>query len=401
MRSTPPRGDGPPGVYVHLPFCAVKCTYCDFPVAAGQDHRVGRYLDALEREIGAHGPQIDDPVDSIYLGGGTPSRLAPAEAARVIRAVRGRFDVAADVEITLEANPEDLDDRRLSGFAAVGIDRLSIGIQSLDGDVLSRAGRVHDGAGALEAVVRARRHGLRSVSADLIGGLPGERMERWSSTVERLLRSGPDHVSFYLLEIDQSSTLAKAVRAGRETVADDDAQAAAFETTAKVLTDAGYEAYEISNFARPGHRSRHNGKYWGDAWYAGFGIGAHAYARGARRSNVRGLTAYLRAVEAGLDPVAETDPWNAVRRLEEALFLGLRRAEGIDPVRVGGRYGVDVHAAYAEVWERHREAGLIRVERNRIALATPGRLRSNAVFRDIVGHLDADAPAGTVRRGTG
>ena len=379
-------------MYVHIPFCAVKCTYCDFPVAAGQDHRVERYLDALDREIGAYGPELDAPVDSIYLGGGTPSRLEPARIARVLAAVGARFQVDGDVEVTVEANPEDLDDARLAGWVEAGVDRLSIGIQSLDDDVLRRAGRVHDGREALAAVARARRHRFRSVSADLIGGLPGERMDRWTATVERVLEVEPDHVSFYLLEVDQSSALAKAVRAGRERVASDDDQAAAFESTRAVLEGAGFEAYELSNFARPGHRSRHNGKYWSDAWYAGFGLGAHGYARGARRSNLRGLTAYLRAVEDGRDPLAETDPWNAVRRLEEAMFLGLRRAEGVDPRELGARYRVDVGAAYREVWERHRRDGLVTVARDRIVLTARGRIRSNAVFRDIIGHLDEDAP---------
>ena len=398
MRDDPPPGAGSPGVYVHVPFCAVKCTYCDFPVAAGQDHRSARYLDALEREIATHGPALDDRVDSVYLGGGTPSRLEPEQVARVLRAVRARFGVADDTEVTLEANPEDLDDARLAGFAEAGVDRLSIGIQSLDDAVLLRAGRVHDGRQALDAVARARAYGFRSVSADLIGGLPGERMERWSATLERVLRSEPDHISFYLLEIDQSSALAKAVRAGREKVADDDDQAAAFEATADTLEEAGFEPYEISNYARAGHRSRHNGKYWGDAWYAGFGLGAHAYALGERRSNVRGLTAYIRAVEDGRDPLAETDPWNVVRRIEEALFLGLRRAEGIDPIALGARYRVDLPTAYDTVWDRHVGAGLLTVDRDRIALTRQGRLRSNTVFRDIVGHLDADAP-GEIRRG--
>ncbi len=399
MVEEPPRGAGTPGVYVHVPFCAVKCTYCDFPVAAGQDHRVGRYLDALEREIALHGPDLEDPVDSVYFGGGTPSRLEPSDVARLLRAVRARFEVSGDVEITLEANPEDLDDARLSGFAEVGVDRLSVGIQSLDDDVLRRAGRAHDGREALVAIRRARRHGFRSVSADLIGGLPGETMARWSGTVDRVLDAEPDHVSFYLLEIDQSSALAKAVRAGREHVASDDDQAAAFESTVERLREGGFEAYEISNFARRGHRSRHNGKYWSDAWYAGFGLGAHAYAFGERRSNVRGLTAYLRAVEDGLDPLAETDPWNAVRRLEEALFLGLRRAEGIDPAAIGARYAIDVRSAYDAVWDRHARDGLLTVESDRIVLTSRGRLRSNTVFRDILGHFDADAH-GEARRGT-
>jgi len=401
MRGVPPESNGTPGVYVHVPFCSVKCTYCDFPVAAGQDHRVDRYLDALEREIAARGPSWDGEVDSVYFGGGTPSRLAPSQVRRILRAVGARFRVTPGAEVSLEANPEDLDDRRVDGFLAAGVGRITVGVQSLDPDVLRRTGRRHGPDDALRAVRSARAAGVPSVGADLIGGLPGERLDRWDDTLARVLDADPDHVSFYLLEADAGSTLARAVAAGRERVASDDDQAGAYERTCDRLETAGYEPYEISNFARPGHRSRHNAKYWSDAWYAGYGLGAHAYERGARRSNARGLTRYMETVESGADPVAEIDPWNPVRRLEEALFLGLRRVEGIDLAALGARYGLDLATAYAEVWDRHRDAGALVAEGHRIRLTRAGRLRSNAVFRDLIGHLDAagvPGPAGEEAR---
>lgn len=386
MRADPPPSDGPPGIYVHIPFCRVKCSYCDFAVAAGQDHRVDRYIDALVREIEDHGRDIGGRPDSVYFGGGTPSRVPPAAIERLLASLHARHPPAEDPDVSLEANPEDLDDARIAGLVAAGVRRITVGIQSLDDDVLRGVGRVHGGAVALDAVRRLRAGGIRSVGIDLIGGLPGERMERWGETVRRIVDSAPDHVSFYLLETEQPSALARAIERGTARVADDDAQARAYDRTAGMLVDAGYEAYEISNFARPGHRSRHNEKYWGDAWYAGYGLGAHGYARGARRGNLRVLGRYLRAVEAGRDPVDEVDPWDPVRRIEEVLFLGLRRAEGIEPDRIAARYDVDVRVAYAEVWERHADGGRLEVPTaGPIRLTARGRLASDAVFRDLIG----------------
>ncbi|HEX4825642.1 MAG TPA: radical SAM family heme chaperone HemW [Candidatus Polarisedimenticolaceae bacterium] len=375
---------GPLGVYVHFPFCSVRCSYCDFPTVAGQDERIAAYLDALGREIADGQPDAAGEVDTIFFGGGTPSRMSPAQVAGVLRAIEGRFTLVADAEITLEGNPESLTDDVLAGCRDAGVNRISVGTQSLNDRVLAKAGRAHDAADARDAVTRARRTGLASVSADLIAGLPGEDLGRWDETLRAVAGWGPDHVSVYLLESDKDTPLGRSVRAGRTVLAGDDLMAEVYETTVDVLEGAGLAIYEISNFARPGHRSRHNLKYWTDRPYVGFGLGAHGYLGGVRRSNRVDLDGYIRAVALGEEPVAWREPYDATRRLEEAIFLGLRTTDGIDAGVLGARYGADLRTRYAAAWERGEAAGLLVWEGERVRLTRAGRVRSNELFSEIV-----------------
>jgi len=369
----------PAGVYVHVPFCAIRCGYCDFPTVAGQDARLPAYLEALEREIATFQREADGPVDTIYLGGGTPSRLTPAQVSRVLAAVRARFDVASGAEVTLVGNPESLGEAALDGFAEAGITRFSVGVRSLDDAVLRRVGRAHDAAEAETAVGRALATGCQ-VNADLIAGLPGEDLDRWAETVARVAAWGTDHLSVYLLETDKDTPLSRALASGRAEVADDDRQAEAYRATVETLERAGLALYEISNFARAGRHARHNLKYWTDAPYAAFGVGAHGYAGGMRRANTRDLTGYLTALQEGRDPVQWTEPFDRERRLGEALMLGMRLSVGVDLEALRARYGLDPRVLYADAWERAQEAGLVVREGARARLTPEGRLRSNELF---------------------
>lgn len=384
MRASPPPEDGPVGVYLHFPFCASRCAYCDFPTVVGRDEAVGDYLDALVAEIGSGQGELGERADTVYLGGGTPSRMEPGDLERVLRAVRRRFRVADDAEISLEGNPESLTAERVSGFRAAGVNRVSVGVQSMSDAVLRGVGRAHTAAQALRAVERCRRAGVARVGIDLIAGLPGEDLKRWSQTLNEVVRAGADHVSVYLLDTDKDTPLARAVHSGRRRAADDEAVSGAYETTVEGLGRAGYRQYEISNFARPGARSAHNLKYWSDRSYGGFGLGAHGYAAGRRRANRRDLGGYVDKVLRGEDPVAWTDPWDPRRRLSEALVLGLRRVEGVDLDEVGRRYGADLDALHGPTWERAREAGVLARRGSRVALTARGRLRSNELFADLM-----------------
>jgi len=383
----PPSGsDRPPGgVYLHAPFCSVRCTYCDFPTVAGRDDKMGAYVEALAREVATAPCPGLTRVDSIFFGGGTPSRLAGSQVARLLAAVRERFEVADDTEITLEGNPESLAPAALAAFRDAGVTRISVGVQSLDDAVLKRVGRAHDAAEARRAVASARAAGFSDVSIDLIAGLPGENLSRWGETIAEAASWSSQHVSVYLLESDKDTPLARAARGGRLTLHDDDALALAYEATVEALDRAGFSLYEISNFARDGRRSRHNLKYWTDVPYAGFGLGATSYLDGARRTNRRDLDGYLADLEAGRSPVAERDPYDPGRRLEEALFLGLRVVEGVDLSALSRRYGVDARRRFAAAWERAREAGSIVESADRVALTASGRLRSNDLFADLLG----------------
>jgi oxygen-independent coproporphyrinogen-3 oxidase len=376
--------DRPSGIYLHFPFCSVRCSYCDFPTVAGRDETIEAYLRALRTEIETFQPALHGEVDTVYLGGGTPSRMTGDQVADVLDAVRARFEVLSSAEVTLEGNPESLTLARLRDYRAAGITRISVGVQSLDDAVLAAVGRAHDAKEAEDAVARAREAGFGDVSLDLIAGLPGEDLSAWRRTVLRAAGTDPDHVSVYLLESDKDTPLARAARAGRIAIADDDALAGAYEETVAVLEGGGWPLYEISNFARPGHASRHNLKYWTDGAYGGFGLGAHAYAAGERRANRRDLDGYLADVAAGRDPVVWSDPYDPARRLEEALFLGLRVADGLDVAEVSQRYGIDARARFAEAFDRAGDAGLLEWSGSVARLTAAGRLRSNELFSAFV-----------------
>jgi oxygen-independent coproporphyrinogen-3 oxidase len=384
-RAGAPPPPAPLGIYVHFPFCSVRCTYCDFATVAGRDDRIETYLGALIREIESLQPEAGGAADTIFFGGGTPSRMTPESVARVLSALRGRFDVSRDAEITLEGNPESLTAPALSGFRNAGVTRISVGVQSFDDAVLKRVGRAHDAATAARAVGLAREAGFGEISLDLIAGLPGEDLSSWPETVRKAAALRPDHVSVYLLESDKDTPLGRAVRSGRTRVAGDDVMADIYDETVIALEAAGFPLYEISNFARDGCRSRHNLKYWSDAPYAGFGLGAHGYVGGERRSNRRDLDGYLADVTASVSPVDWREPYDRDRRLEEALFLGLRVVEGVDLETLGARYGVDLAARHAVAWERAGAAGLIARDGARVRLTPGGRVRSNELFAELIG----------------
>ena len=392
MVERPPAAAGPGGVYVHIPFCSRRCSYCDFATVAGRDDAMGPYLDALHKEIGSYQPGAPDTVDTIFFGGGTPSRLSGEQIAALIEAVGARFHVLEGAEITLESNPEDLTRESLDAIAEAGVNRLTVGIQSLDNQVLQGVGRGHDGDQALQAVSRARDAGIGQVAVDLIAGLPGEDKEQWTDTLRRIIALKPDHVSVYLLETDKDTPMTRSMRSGRTAFPADDDLADAWEETTDFLESAGYPQYEISNFALsvPGEAdrvSRHNLKYWQDHPYAGFGLGAHGYHQGERRGNRRDLDGYIADLAAGRDPVAEQDPWHPVRRLEEALFMGLRLTNGIDSAWIGERYGLDLQDRYRTVWEEAEARSLLSRKGARIRLTRRGRLQSNVVFGALIGHL--------------
>ena len=231
----------------------------------------------------------------------------------------------------------------------------------------------------------AREAGFTDVSLDLIAGLPGERLNAWPETLSQAAALGPDHLSVYLLESDKDTPLGRAIRGGRTVIAGDDAMAAVYDETVATLQTAGYQLYEISNFARGNRRSRHNLKYWTDAPYAGFGLGAHGYVSGARRANRADLDGYLNDVAAGVDPASWREPYDRDRRVEEALFLGLRVVEGVDLTALGARYDVHLLERHAEAWERGTAAGLIAWEGARVFLTAEGRVRSNALFAELLG----------------
>jgi oxygen-independent coproporphyrinogen-3 oxidase len=371
------------GLYLHVPYCTVRCSYCDFYLVTERDGDRAAFISALCAEIAAvPEPPRGAAADTVHFGGGTPSLLRASQVARVLAALGRVFRLAPDAEIALEANPEDLDAGRLRELAAAGVNRVSVGVQSLDDRLLSVLRRPHTADGAVRALEACRGSPIRSIGADLILGLPGEDTARALEALARLADLGLDHLSVYLLEVHPRTRLGREMALGRLEPAPDDATAALYETAADLLTGRGYEHYEISNFARPGHRSRHNLKYWTDQEYLGFGPAAHSYCGGQRWSNAPDLRGYL--ARAGVGAARIDDPQPRSGRGAEALFAGLRLAAGVDLEVLRRRYGAALPAPGDPRLDALRLAGLVEVQGPRLRLTRRGRLLSNEVFERLL-----------------
>ncbi|MFQ5878017.1 MAG: radical SAM family heme chaperone HemW [Acidobacteriota bacterium] len=367
------------GLYVHVPYCTVRCSYCDFYLVTARGKELGAFVDAVCAEIASVPAELRHAaVDSVHLGGGTASLLPPASIERILAAARDTFRLHEGAEIGLEANPEDLTAESIRDLVCLGIGRLSIGVQSLDDKVLRTLGRAHSAERALLAVEAARRGGLNSVGADLILGAPGESPDKALRGMARLVASGVDHLSVYMLELHPRTRLGREAALGRVSPAGDDELAGLYERAADLLVGSGFEHYEISNFARPGHRSRHNLKYWTDQEYLGFGPGAHSYLAGRRWRNAPDLDGYIARGGAGAARVEDAQPLEV--RAAEALCAGLRIAEGVDLAALRGRYGDSLPAPEAAAVTELERAGLVRCSGSRLRLTRRGRLLSNEVF---------------------
>ncbi|HVR32519.1 MAG TPA: radical SAM family heme chaperone HemW [Acidimicrobiia bacterium] len=342
--------------YVHIPFCARICPYCDFTVVAGRDDVVNRYISALRREIAESAPWR--PLDAVFVGGGTPSRVGADRLGGLLEEIRGRHGIAIDAEVTLEANPEDVDLVGARALVAAGFTRISLGVQSFDDEVLADLGRVHDAERAVAAVGAALAAGFGSVSVDLIFGSPAESDSSWLASLRTAVDLEPHHVSTYALTVEPGTVLWKEVRHGASEP-DADVQADRWDMAVSVLTAAGYERYEVSNHARVGHHCRYNAAVWAHAEYLAFGLGAHGYRNGVRTVNVRRLDTYLDRVERGMGPVQASEEVGGWAAEQERLLVGLRRTAGavlgeggIELLRSDwGRRLVD-HGVVAEVDDR-------------------------------------------------
>ena len=377
---------------MHIPFCSAICNYCNFNRGLFDVALKARYVEALRREIASAPAGL--AADTIFFGGGTPSLLEPGEVAMLISEVQSRFgdpgppalseagreSGRVEWEITLETNPETVDRAKLERFREAGVNRLSFGVQSFQDDELRRLGRIHSAERARAAVREARAAGFDNVSLDLMMWLPGQDVSTWLSNVDGLIAAQPEHASLYLLELYPNAPLKEEMaRAGWSLAPDDDAAEMYLAAMAR-LESAGLKQYEISNVARPGRESRHNVKYWSDGEWLAFGCGAHGTRDGVRWKNVSGTEDYIARVMNGADPVAERRTLSPAERLEEALFTGLRLADGIDLDAAEARYGVDVWARYGAALRPFVEAGYVVRDGCRLRLTRAGMLVANEVM---------------------
>jgi oxygen-independent coproporphyrinogen III oxidase len=368
------------GLYVHVPFCAAICNYCNFNRGLFDADLKQRYVEAVVAEIRVRARGV--PADTIFFGGGTPSLLEAREVAAIIGACRESFDLAADAEITLEANPEGVTPASLAGFREAGVNRLSFGVQSFRDDELARLSRLHSAARAVAAVREARASGFDNLSLDLMMWLPQQMVSQWLESVDALIAVGPEHASLYMLEIYPNAPLREAMARGQWSVAPDDDVAEMYLQSMARLDAAGYEQYEISNVARPGRRSRHNLKYWTDGEWLGFGPGAHSTIDGTRMRNVSATADYVAAVAPGslLALVAEARRLSPRERMEEALFTGLRLSDGVSLEGLSRRYGVDIWAEFGAELEPFREFGCLIYHDGCLRLTRAGMLVAHEIM---------------------
>ena len=376
-----PGGEGALGLYLHIPFCASICNYCNFNRGLLDAALKTRYVDALATEVRRAGDGAR--ADTIYFGGGTPSLLEPEEVARLIAACRAGFAVAPAAEVTLETNPETVTARALDGWVAAGVTRISLGVQSFRDAELARLGRRHAAARAIEAIRLSQAAGC-DVSVDLMLWLPQQTRDDCAASVDALLALRPEHASLYLLELYPNAPLRDEMARGGWSLAPDDDAAAMYLDALARADAAGYEQYEIANIARPGKRCRHNLKYWRDGAWLGFGCGAHSTRSGARWRNVSETERYVDAVRSGVATVAERRELTRDEQLGDALFTGLRLSEGLDVDGLAERYGVDVMERYGSELSPFLEAGLLAQGAGRLRLTRAGMLLANEVMRIFV-----------------
>lgn len=373
------------GIYAHIPFCTRRCDYCDFFVAVGVDPVSIAFFDDLARdlELSIHSGGAQRPAaDTIYLGGGTPSLSDPRDIARFITACRSLTMLVDGAEVTLEANPETVTSASAEAWLEAGVNRLSLGVQSFDDAVLRPRGRSYSGVEAIAAFETARRAGFRNLSVDLIAGLPGESCASFAHGLKRLLEMVPDHVSVYLLETEESlklTPLSRALREGRASPTAEDEVIGMYEDSCRVLTENGYEHYEIANFCRPGFASRHNLKYWlSHPWFAA-GPSACSFVAGRREARPADLAAWREGVRSRTPLIDQTlhEPAAAAR---EALILNLRLTAGVEASEFRRRWGYDTTTLLDEALRGTGLEPLVKSNGGRVMLTDEGCLLSNEIF---------------------
>jgi oxygen-independent coproporphyrinogen-3 oxidase len=336
-------------LYVHIPFCEKKCLYCDFYSIETLAPMAG-FLTGLVVEMELYSPRgAGTRFDTVFFGGGTPSLLTPQQLGQILSSLRSSFTVAPDAEVTLETNPGTITPEKLEAFRSLGINRLSIGIQSFDDNELQFLSRIHDSRQAVEAVTLARQAGFDNISIDLMYALPGQTPDQWMNTLERGLDLGPQHISAYSLIVEDNTPLARMVKSGQVSPNPVEAEAGLFEMTMRILEQSGFEHYEVSNYAKPGFRSRHNYSYWSHENYLGFGPSAHSFWRasdgrsGERWANIANVSTYSRRLVDREKPLAFREEVGLKELVNERIFLGLR-ADGLDLDRLEVEFGKQLGA---------------------------------------------------------
>jgi oxygen-independent coproporphyrinogen-3 oxidase len=373
------------GVYLHIPFCKSRCSYCDFATDVYRSNdAVERYVSAITTEIRGLKPtngKTQNAIDSNYFGGGTPSLLRPDQVERILFVINEVFAVDPNSEITMEMNPATVTPESLSAYKVLGVNRASFGVQTFNDRSLKLLARGHNANDARVTYELLRAAGFENVSFDLIAGLPDQTLDDWERNLDEAIRMEPEHLSLYLLEIHEGTPLAEQVRSGRQPTPDEDLAAKMYELMQERLAAAGYEQYEISNFAKPGFESRHNTKYWRLDPVYGFGVSAHSFDGFQRYANERDTAEYVRRIEDTGDAEIMRETINAA---SEFIFLGLRMNDGIGLKEYEARFSENLVAVYESIISELSDLGLVENTGERIRLTRKGMLFSNEVFARFV-----------------
>ena len=373
------------GVYLHIPFCASRCHYCNFATGGYEANLAQKYVAALCAEISkAEYANEMKAVDTIYFGGGTPSTLTIPQFQEILDTCQMRFDIDANAEITAEANPGSLTTEYLTGLRRLGINRLSIGVQSFLDRELEMIGRGHVADDARSAVKMARQAGFKNLSLDLIAGLPEQSIETWRNNINSAMELEPEHLSVYLLELYQDAPLMHRIKRGELQAIDDELTVQMYYELVDAAEKNGYVQYELSNWAKPGFESRHNLKYWNGALYHAFGMSAAGYNGIARWSNIRNINHYIERIEKSESVIAENIELSVEDHQSEAIFLRLRLKDGVNLAHYSEAFGIDIKSKYETEIERLLDAGVLEFSGNSMKISRRGKVLANEVFEAFI-----------------
>ncbi|MFC5703692.1 radical SAM family heme chaperone HemW [Cohnella faecalis] len=381
--TSPLHGWTPRALYIHIPFCTNKCFYCDFNSYVAEGQPIDAYLDALEKEMERTAEHIPPKrIDTVFVGGGTPTVLNPTQMTRFLESVNRHFPIAPDAEFTMEANPGTTDPAKLEAMREGGVNRISFGAQTFDEQLLKTIGRIHEAQDVVTSIANAKAAGFSNLSIDLMFGLPNQKLSQLEESVARAIELDLPHYSLYSLKVEENTLFHRLYQRGELTLPEEDEELAMYEHLMDRLGNAGYRHYEVSNFARPGFESRHNTVYWHNEPYYGLGAGAHGYALGKRHINIKGVQPYIDKAMQAL-PLLEVNEVSQKEAMEDFMMIGLRLREGVRSADFAAQFGgVSLESVFGPIMERQIGQGLLerRPDTDGYRLTDRGVIFGNEVF---------------------
>ncbi len=370
-------------VYIHIPFCTTKCYYCAFNTYSFHKEQAKAYLDALRIEMALYAPQTS-PLKTIFIGGGTPSILSANSLDQLFTDIHRHFHVSVDAEITVECNPGTVDSEKLSVMKNAGVNRLSLGLQAMQDEMLCRLGRIHTVKEFLHSYNLVREHGYDNINIDLISALPKQTMEAWQHTLRETISLEPEHISNYNLVMEESTLFYDWWKAGELVLPSEDTEASMFQWTIETLTSHGYTHYEICNFSLPNRESKHNLVYWNKQEYIGLGVGASGYVDGMRYTNIRGIPSYIEVLHQHNKPISETERLTGNAEKSETLMLALRKRKGICLATYERRFGEELDVVFGEFIQKWMDLGLLEKNGTHLRFTQRGLFLANEVFVELM-----------------